>query len=61
MSFRIENKYELSITKLSELYIFLQDNSAKEIYPKRLIKSIYFDNQDFSSYHESVEVIVPKK
>tara|TARA_B110000971_G_scaffold182475_1_gene189597 strand:- start:30 stop:224 length:195 start_codon:yes stop_codon:yes gene_type:complete len=61
MSFRIENKYELSITKLSELYIFLQDNSAKEIYPKRLIKSIYFDNQDFSSYQESVEGIVPKK
>ena len=61
MSFRIENKYELSITKLSELYIFLQDNSAKEIYPKRLIKSIYFDNQDFSSYQESVEGIVTKK
>ena len=61
MSFRIENKYELSITKLSEFYTFLRDNSAKEIYPKRLIKSIYFDNQDFSSYRESVEGVVPKK
>ena len=61
MSFRIENKYHLSIAKLGELYEFLNNNSAEEIYPKRLIKSIYFDNQDFSSYQESVEGIVPKK
>ena len=61
MSFRVENKYALSISKLSEFYIFLKDNSAKEIYPKRLIKSIYFDNQFFSSYQDSNEGIVPKK
>ena len=49
MSFRIENKYSLSTAKLSEFYTFLKDCSAKEIYPTRLIKSIYFDNQNFSS------------
>jgi len=61
MSFRIENKYELSTAKLSELYTFLKDCSAKELYPARLIKSIYFDNQNFSAYRESIEGVVPRK
>jgi len=61
MSFRIENKYELSTAKLPELYEFLKNSSAKEIYPKRLIKSIYFDNHNFSAYRESIEGVVPRK
>ena len=61
MSFRIENKYELSIAKLTDLYIFLKNSYVKEIYPTRLIKSIYFDNQNFSAYHESIEGVVPRK
>ena len=61
MSFRIENKYELSIIKLAELYTFLKNNSAEEIYPTRLIRSIYFDNQNFSAYKESIEGVVPRK
>ena len=61
MSFRIENKYQLSTPKLYELFIFLQDSSAKEMYPTRLIKSIYFDNQNFSAYRESIEGVVPRK
>ena len=61
MSFRIENKYQLSTAKLSEFFIFLNDYSAKEMYPTRLIKSIYFDNQNFSAYRESIEGVVPRK
>jgi len=61
MSFRIEKKYELSIAKLPQLYAFLKDSSAKEIYPTRLIRSVYFDNQNFSAYRESVDGIVPRK
>ena len=61
MSFRIENKYELSTAKLPELYEFLKNSSAKEIYPKRLIKSIYFDNHNFSAYRESIGGVVPRK
>ena len=61
MSFRIENKYSLSTAKLSEFYTFLKDCSAKEIYPTRLIKSIYFDNQNFSSYRESMDSVLPRK
>ena len=61
MSFRIENKYELSIAKLPELYTFLKNSYAEEIYPTRLIRSIYFDNQNFSAYRESIEGVVPRK
>ena len=61
MSFRIENKYQLSTAKLSEFFMFLNDYSAKEMYPTRLIKSIYFDNQNFSAYRESIEGVVPRK
>ena len=61
MSFRIENKYQLSTAKLSEFFIFLNDYSAKEMYPTRLIKSIYFDNQNFSSYRESMDSVLPRK
>ena len=56
MSFRIENKYQLSTAKLSEFFMFLNDYSAKEMYPTGLIKSIYFDNQNFSAYRESAFV-----
>ena len=60
-NFRIENKYKVEIAKLDQLYKFLGDNSAKVLYPKRFIKSIYFDNQIYSSYHNSIEGIVPRK
>ena len=60
-SFRIENKYKVELPKLNEVYKFLGDNSAKTLYPKRFIKSIYFDNDIFSSYNQSIEGIVPRK
>jgi len=60
-SFRIENKYKTELTKLSEVYRFLSNNNAKSLFPKRLIRSIYFDDQIFSIYHESIEGTVPRK
>ena len=61
MSFRIEKKYEFSLTKLTNFYEFLNKNSSKQLYPGRAIKSIYFDNYHFSSYHESNEGTLPRK
>ena len=60
-NFRIENKYKVELIKLDEVYKFLGDHSAKTLYPKRLIKSIYFDNKSYSSYFNSLEGIVPRK
>jgi len=61
MSFRIEKKYEFNLAKLQNFYEFLNKNSSSELYPGRLIKSIYFDNYFFSSYHDSIEGTVPRK
>jgi len=61
MSFRIEKKYEFNLAKLQNFYEFLNKNSSSELYPGRLIKSIYFDNHFFSSYHDSIEGTVPRK
>ena len=59
--FRIENKYKIELNKLDELYKFLNDNKAEVLFPKRFIKSIYFDNNSYSSYFNSLEGIVPRK
>tara|TARA_Y100000816_G_scaffold103048_1_gene71841 strand:+ start:103 stop:708 length:606 start_codon:yes stop_codon:yes gene_type:complete len=59
--FRIENKYKIELNKLDELYKFLNDNKAEVLFPKRFIKSIYFDNNLYSSYFDSLEGIVPRK
>ena len=60
-NFRIENKYKVELAKLYEVYKFLGDYSAEELYPKRFIKSVYFDNDIFLSYNHSIEGIVPRK
>lgn len=60
-NFRIENKYKIEVAKLDEVYKFFGENYAKTLYPKRFIKSIYFDNPNFSTYNESIEGIVPRK
>ena len=61
MSFRIENKYEVSIKKLDNFYKFLKNSNVKQIYDKRQINSIYFDNKSKDSFHNSEEGTVPRK
>ena len=61
MSFRIENKYEVSIKKINNFYKFLKNNYVKQIYDKRQINSIYFDNNFKDSFYNSEEGIVPRK
>ena len=61
MSFRIEKKYRVEQKKLAQLYSWLNKNEAIKIYNDRYVKSIYFDNNNFSSYHDSTEGVVPRK
>ena len=61
MSFRIEKKFRVEQKKLVQLYSWLNNNEAVKIYNDRYIKSIYFDNKHFSSYHDSTEGVVPRK
>ena len=61
MSFRIEQKYRINKNKLGELYKWISENKGNKIYCDRFISSIYFDNHKFSSYHDSLEGLVPRK
>ncbi len=61
MSFRIEEK--INIHKNNSIFIkkWLFKNNAKILHPPRIISSIYFDNDNFEMYHNSVEGVLPRK
>ena len=59
MSFRIENKYEISFKKLAVFYKFLKSHNVKQIFDKRQINSIYFDNKFKDSFINSIEGVNP--
>ena len=60
MTFRLEQK--ISMTKLNSFLLFkkLNNNGLKEIYKKRIIKSIYFDNINLSMFIDSEEGTRPR-
>jgi len=60
MSFRIEEKI---LMEKNEILRFLKQNSnnLKRIYNTRIINSIYFDNDYFSSHNDSEEGSTPRK
>ena len=60
MSFRIEQKILINKNQSIDLKIFLK-RSAKEIYPKRIVKSLYFENSTNQMYVNSEEGVVPRK
>ena len=44
MSFRTEEKIISPLTEIDKLKFHIFNNGGKELYPKRKILSIYFDN-----------------
>jgi hypothetical protein len=61
MSFRIEQKILINNNQSIDLKIFLKKRSANEIYPKRMIRSLYFENSTNQMFIDSEEGIVPRK
>lgn len=61
MSFRIEEKLLINKDSLIDFKKFILEKNAKKIYPKRIIKSLYFDNNQHQMYYDSVEGLVPRK
>ena len=61
MPFRIENKILVNKDNFYELNKFLKENSAKILYPKRKIKSLYFDNLNHQMFDDSEEGCAPRK
>ena len=61
MTFRIEEKLFVTKNSLIDFKKFIIDKKGKHLYPKRLIKSLYFDNNTYQMYEDSIEGLVPRK
>ena len=61
MSFRNEEKLRVVSSKIFNLKYWINENLGVVLFPTRTINSIYFDNQEFSMYHHSIEGVLPRK
>ena len=61
MSFRIEEKLKVAESKIFQLRDWITKNMGVTLYPTRTINSIYFDNQDYTMYNQSIEGVLPRK
>tara|TARA_B100001059_G_scaffold130972_1_gene131065 strand:+ start:11726 stop:12319 length:594 start_codon:yes stop_codon:yes gene_type:complete len=61
MSFRVEQKLYIKKENLFDFKSFLNKKSAKGIHEPRIIESLYFDNQNFDTYTDSIEGLTPRK
>ena len=61
MSFRIEEKLLIDSRQIIDFENFLLKKEAKELFPPRKIKSLYFENSNEEMYKDSLEGIVPRK
>ncbi len=58
---RIENKYGISRDKKVLFFKWINNNKIKKLFPSRCIYSIYFDNNNYDIYTNSIEGNVPRK
>ena len=58
---RIEQKFDLISSNYILLLNWLKDNGFKLLYPERVVTSLYFDNNKFQSYNDTIEGITPRK
>ena len=61
MSFRKEIKLILHRSKSLDFKEMLFGRGAKEMYPKRKVSSLYFDNIEKQSHIDSLEGVLPRK
>ena len=58
---RIEFKVDIHKSKKNIFFNFLKDNKFSKLYEDRFINSIYFDNDKFEMYYDSIEGLSPRK
>ena len=61
MTFRTEKKDRINSSKVYDLAKWVDENGCFQLYPKRVINSIYFDTSNYSMYSDSMEGVVPRK
>jgi SPX domain-containing protein involved in vacuolar polyphosphate accumulation len=61
MSYRIEEKLSIDSSKIIDFKSYLAHKTVKPIYKPRKIQSLYFDNQYYEMYNDSIEGLTPRK
>ena len=61
MSFRIEEKLLINKYQLSEFKEYLISKGAYKIFKTRKINNLYFDNDNFEMFSDSIEGCLPRK
>ena len=61
MSFRIEEKLSINNNSIVEFKSYLAKKTAKQIYKRRKIESLYFENHNYEMYNDSLEGLTPRK
>ena len=61
MSFRFEEKTLFHISDYLKLKTFIFSSGSVELYPKRKISSLYFDNHENNMYLDSEDGCLPRK
>ena len=61
MSFRIEEKLLINKYQLSEFKEYLVSRGAIKIFKTRKINNLYFDNDKFDMFNDSIEGCLPRK
>lgn len=61
MSFRIEQKLNVSPNQLHEIYGWIAHLGATRLFPPRIVTSTYFDNVRHQMFRDSEEGTLPRK
>jgi|TARA_B110000259_G_C14024787_1_gene404290 hypothetical protein len=61
LSYRIEEKIPLSRSDGIQMLKLLVNTGFKELYPERVIRSTYFDTNNFRIFSDSEEGVLPRK
>ena len=61
MTFRIEEKLLINKENILDFKKYIQNKSAKKIYQRRKIESLYFENANYQMYTDSIEGLTPRK
>lgn len=61
MSFRIEHKIKIDNSSLLDFKSWIIEKGAQHLHPERLVNSVYYDNEKYQMYNDSIEGICPRK
>ncbi len=61
MSYRVEEKIPITLSDSDQFLEYLKKKGSKILFPKRIIKSNYFDSNDYMLFRDSEEGLLPRK